>query len=434
MLIVAVTADNATQHHILTDTQRSLSVRYEAQAGLEDTHTVLLAVLVVHHRRQQAGQQRQTHSGHFAGNWAWQNQRFLTRVNQLLNFRVHEAVGDHFLIAFIVQHGFHTLKRQIGFFMAAHHQTCLYRLVRDAVIAINARHFFHQVFFDFHIETPGWRNRLPLVVTDSHFTAQARQNIGHLLIGNVMTNQAIQLATTQRNRRTLRQRSFMGHIDDWARFTAAQFNQQRGSTLDCFVLQCRINAALVAVRSIGVQTMTARAAGDGQRAEESRFQQHVLGFVVHARVLAAKDTGHRQRFMMVGNDQGICTEFGFRTVQQNQGLALFCHTHFDTAFDAIFIERMHWLTQFQQDVVGDVNDRINGTNTAATQFLFHPQRSWRFNVNPLHHAAQIARAGIGGFNFDWQHVCNRRRYWRDFWRIQRQLVQHRNVASHADDA
>ena len=434
MLIVAVAADDPTQHHILTDAQRCLSVRNEAQTSLEDTDTVLLAVLVVHHRRQQAGQQRQTHGGHFAGDWAWQNQRFFTRMNQLLNLRVHEAVGDHFLIAFIVQHGFHTLERQIGFFMAAHYQTGLYRLVRDAVIAINARHFFDQVFFDFHVETPAWRNRLPLVVTDRNFTAQASQNIGHLIISNVMTNQAIQLAAAQCDGRTLRQRGFMSHIDDWTRFAAAQFDQQRGSALDCFVLQRRINATLVAVRSIGVQAMTARTAGDGQRAEESRFQQHVLGFVIHARVLAAKDTGHRQRFVVVGNHQGVCTEFGFRTVQQDQGFALFRHPHFDAAFDAIFIERMHWLTQFQQDIVSHINDRINGANTAATQFLFHPQRRWRFDVDALHHAAQIARAGVGGFNFDWQHVRDGRRHWRDFRRVQRQLVQYRHVASHADDA
>ena len=51
MFIVAVATDNASQHHVLTDTQRSLSVRYKAQTGFKNTYAVLLTVLVVDHGR-----------------------------------------------------------------------------------------------------------------------------------------------------------------------------------------------------------------------------------------------------------------------------------------------------------------------------------------------------------------------------------------------
>ena len=114
----------------------------------------MLAILVVNDSAQQARPQGQTHRGHFAGNWAWQDQRFLTRVDQLLQLWINKAVGDHFLIAFVVQHGFYTLQGQVGFTVGAHHQTCLHRLVRDVVVAINTGHFFHQIFFNFHVETP----------------------------------------------------------------------------------------------------------------------------------------------------------------------------------------------------------------------------------------------------------------------------------------
>jgi hypothetical protein len=73
-----------------------------------------------------------------------------------------------------------------------------------------------------------------------YFTAQTFQNVGHLRIGNVVTNQAIQLAAAQGDGRTLRQRRFVGDVDNRARFAAADVDQQAGRTLHRFVLQRRV--------------------------------------------------------------------------------------------------------------------------------------------------------------------------------------------------
>ncbi|MNG98730.1 hypothetical protein D3C79_578800 [compost metagenome] len=89
-------------------------------------------------------------------------------------------------------------------------------------------------------------------------------------------------------------------------------------------------------------------------------------------MFATKDAAHRQRFLVIGNHQGVCIQFGFAAVQQRQGFPLFGHTHHDPAFNAAQVESMHWLTQFQQHVVGNVNHRVNGTDAATTQFLTHP--------------------------------------------------------------
>ena len=98
----------------------------------------------------------------------------------------------------------------------------------------------------------------------------------------MVANQAIQFAATQGNGRALRQGVFVGHINNRARFAAADVDQQTGRTFHRFVLQRRVNAALVAVGGIGMQAVTACATGDGERAEEGAFQQDVLRLVVHA--------------------------------------------------------------------------------------------------------------------------------------------------------
>ncbi|MNZ63637.1 hypothetical protein D3C78_817880 [compost metagenome] len=175
----------------------------------------------------------------------------------------------------------------------------------------------------------------------------------------MMTNQAIQFTATQRDGCAFWQHCFVGHIDDRTCFTAADVDQQTRCTFHRFVLQSRINTAFITVRGIGMQTMTTRATGDRQRTEECAFQQHVLGFVIHARMFTTKDAAHCQRFVVIGNNQSVCTELRFATVEQNQGFTLFRHTHHDPAFDTIFIESMHRLAQFEQHEVGDVNNSVD---------------------------------------------------------------------------
>ena len=36
---------------------------------------------------------------------------------------------------------------------------------------------------------------------------------------------------------------------------------------------------------------------------------------------------------------------------------------------------MHWLTEFQQHVVGDVYNRVDGAYATTTQFFLQPQRT-----------------------------------------------------------
>ncbi len=434
VLFIAVAADSARQHQILTDTQVRLSVRHKAQTGFENAHAALLTVLVVDDGSQQAGQQRQAHRGHLAGYWAWQDQCFLARVDQLLHFRVNEAVGDHFLVTFVVQHGFHTLQREVGFTVGAHHQASLHRLIRNVVVAVNAGHLFHQIFFDLHIETPAWRNGCPLVLAFGYFTAQTTQNVAHLRIGNVVANQAIQFAAAQGDGRRLRQMRLAGHVNNRTGFATADVDQQAGSALHRFVLQRRIDAALIAVRSVGMQAVTTCATGNGERAEEGAFQQHVLGFIVHAGVVAAKDPAHRQRLAMVGNHQRVGIEFGFAAVEQNQGLALFRHTNHNAAFNAIFIERVHWLTQLQQNVVGHINHGIDGADAAAAQLLFHPQRSRCLHVNAFNHTAKVARTGLWCVNLNRYRIVDGGSNRCNLWHVQFGLVQHSDVARNADNA
>ncbi|CCJ83891.1 conserved hypothetical protein [Cronobacter dublinensis 582] len=267
-----------------------------------------------------------------------------------------------------------------------------------------------------------------------HLATQTREDIRDLRISDVMADQTIELAATQRDRGARWQVRFAGHIDNRTGFTAADVQQQTRRALHRLELQLRVDAALVAVRGIGMQAVTTRATGDGERREERAFQQHIAGFTVHTGVFAAENTAHRERFFMVRDDQRIGVQRRLIAVEQRQRLALFRHAHHDAAIDAVKVEGVHRLTQLKQDVVGDVNHGVDRADTAAAQFFTHPQRGRRGHVDAFHNAAQVARAGISGVNLNRQRVVDGRRDRRDGRRVQGLRVQHRDIARHADNA
>ena len=250
--------------------------------------------------------------------------------------------------------------------MRTHDKTRLNWRIRDIVITVYTGDFFDQVFFDLHIETPARRYRFPLILPFRDITTQTAQNIAHLLICNMVSDQTIQFATAQRNGCAFWQRGFVRRVNDWTRFAAADIDQQARSTFHGFMLQRRINTTLIAVRCIGVQTVTTCTTGNRQRAEERAFQQDVLRFIIHTGVLATKDAAHCQRFVMVRNHQRIRIQLRFTAVQQYQGFTFFCHADNNPAFNAVFVECMHRLAQFEQHIVSHVNHGIDRADAATT--------------------------------------------------------------------
>ena len=58
---------------------------------------------------------------------------------------------------------------------------------------------------------------------------------------------------------------------------------------------------------------------------------------------------------------------------------------------------MHGLAVFEHDVVGDVDDVVDGAHTAVAQSLAHPARR-RSDLDVFHHARGVARAEVAVLN------------------------------------
>ena len=87
---------------------------------------------------------------------------------------------------------------------------------------------------------------------------------------------------------------------------------------------------------------------------------------------------------------------------------------------------MHRLAVFQQQVVGDVDNSVDGTNTATAQLFLHPERALGVQVQPLDDAAEITGAIGWRFNPDREGRINSGNSWRPG------RLDHVHAVEHAD--
>ena len=94
---------------------------------------------------------------------------------------------------------------------------------------------------------------------------------------------------------------------------------------------------------------------------------------------------------------------------------------------------MHRLAEFEHHVVGDVDGGVDAAHVAAAQALNHPQRGGLAEVDVTDNAAQVARAGDRGADFDRAHFVVGSRYGWHYRAGDRGVVQGADVAGEAGD-
>ncbi len=150
---------------------------------------------------------------------------------------------------------------------------------RQVVVAVQAGQLFDQVHFQADVEAVAWDGYGPLPFP---ITGRGQlQGVEQLLYLGWVHLHAEHLGNafvTQGDRGHVRQVLFADGFNHRAGFAADDVQQQLGGALDGFAGQLRVDAALVAVRGIGVQAVGTGFTGNGNRLEEGAFQEQVAGF------------------------------------------------------------------------------------------------------------------------------------------------------------
>ena len=202
------------------------------------------------------------------------------------------------------------------------------------------------------------------------------------------------------------------HIDDgilWQRvvlhvhnlhadFATCQFLRQHRCTFEGIYLTCRVNATLKTETGICLQAMTTCALTNPCGVEVSTLEEHVLRGFVCAAALTAEHTSDTHRLLHVADRQILVGEFVFLTIERNERSAFRqgLHHHF-VALHHVGIETVQWLSVCHHDVVGNIDDVVDGTQTDRCQTVFQPL--WTLlHFAVLHADSAVTRTSLGSLH------------------------------------
>ena len=200
----------------------------------------------------------------------------------------------------------------------------------------------------------------------------------------------------------------------------------------------RIDPTLEALGRVGGEIEAARPAHDGCRPPKGRLQIHIRrAFRIDRRALTAHDAGQTHR-------TGVVTDHAHRqrsrirpdldrlAIEQFEPFALPAPAHLDAALQRIQVEDVGGPAQFQQHVVGNVDQRRQRALAGTFQPLLHPVGRGRCRIHTANDPAGKAAAQRGFLNIDRQPVVDGHGSCRKGGQLHRCIGQGGQIARHPE--
>ena len=220
----------------------------------------------------------------------------MLREDEPLQARVDEAVGDHFLVAAVDEQETQALARDGALRRRLRALRHLRVAARNVVVAVDTPDFLDQVLFDRDVEAVARRDDAEHVADARDLHAEASQDVLDLGARNLHAEQA-----RRRARGAASRPAACGWLrlvlcqDGGTRAAARDRDQQLRRAFDRALLAARIDAALEAVRRIGLQAERRATPATDVRRKERALEEHVRRIDGDAAVLAAHDAGETDR-------------------------------------------------------------------------------------------------------------------------------------------
>ena len=156
-----------------------------------------------------------------------------------------------------------------------------------------------------------------------------------------------------------------------------------------------IHAALEAVGGFAGQGETPGRLADGFGTEYGALNHDVAAGVGNFRIKPAHDPGERNRLHAVADQQVGGGQHTLLTVKGHKALAVTGHGDFRaSAFQLVAVKGVQRLPQLHQNIVGDVHNVGNGTDTHGVQTVAHPHGRLP-DGHAFHKAQLVERAQVG---------------------------------------
>ena len=107
--------------------------------------------------------------------------------------------------------------------------------------------------------------------------------------------------------------------------------------------------------------------------EVSTLQYYIFCRFVSSTTLSTEDTCNTHRVFLIADSEVMLTKYMLFTIQSNELLSLILILNDDMmTLNHVCIKTVHRLTISHHDIVGDVNDIIDWTQTDNIQFILQP--------------------------------------------------------------
>ena len=238
----------------------------------------------------------------------------------------------------------------------------------DHIIAIESAYLLCNICHDLQIGTEGGNVDGSALYGD----LQTAEIFYHVGLGNVGAEEGIDPLNLQLHSTGLG--DIVEDIDHAIHdFSGAQKLYQLTGTVDGRDGKHGINVLLKLAGGFGTHAQREGSLTDGGAVKVGRLKDHIHGVVYDLGVLATHDTGKTDGLLSIGNDQHAGSQLSTVAIQSDQSFTLHSFTDDDLLGGNIAIVKgMHGLTVFQHDIVGDIDDVVNGADTVGTESLAEP--------------------------------------------------------------
>ena len=320
------------------------------------------------------------------------------QADLIVHLGAHEGVGDDLIVA----HGDHgvidaaleiLLRRDNGLRRAAQGGG------GDLIVAVHTGYFLGDIGLLLQISAVAGNDAL----IAHHGDLQGTQRFHHLLTGEGDAEETVHPVGIEGDAA----QGMVGvvDIDDAGNhLTGAQLlHQLQGAQQGAFAVH-GVQTFFKAAGGFGAHPQLFGGEADAAALEAGGFKDDGIGVIVDAAVFAAHDARYGAGLFGIGNDQHLRGELPHGAIQGGDGLARGGIAYHDLAvLDILEIEGVHGLAVFQHDIVGDIDDVIDGADTAGTQALLQPAGRGRY-LDIADDGRHIALAELGIFHPDLQQV------------------------------
>ena len=154
---------------------------------------------------------------------------------------------------------------------------------------------------------------------------------------------------------------------------ACQFLDEQGCTTQCIWDVVDIDAALVAERGIGRKLLTTCRLAYPCRVEAGTLEEHIGGLLGRAGFKSAENSSDTHRFFSIANHEIAVGKLVLLAIESDERSSVGTGSYNNlSSLDLVGIESVHWHSSLKENIVGDINDVVDGAQTDGLESVLEP--------------------------------------------------------------